>query len=155
MTTCVEITADFEPVRAPMQRMLAGISATLDVQMAAGGEMIPSAPVYVPVAITTRPPKNGLVPLVANVNGVSDNAKIDSLLVEVEKLSSRVGVVVAEIEKVSVIMKAVGETEPVPVVASVPSASLVSELVDTGIPLHEEIRNEARKTRARYVRYQT
>jgi hypothetical protein len=74
---------------------------------------LPSAPVQ----------KNGLVPLVAKVNGVSDNAKIDSLLEEVEKLSSKVGVVVAEIEKVSVIMKAVGEADalaPVAPVAPVP-----------------------------------
>jgi hypothetical protein len=70
---------------------------------------LPSAPVQ----------KNGLVPLVGKANGVSDNAKIDSLLVEVEKLSSKVGVVVAEIEKVSVIMKAVGEADPLAVVADV------------------------------------
>jgi hypothetical protein len=37
---------------------------------------------------------------VSKVNGVSDNVKIDSLLMEVEKPSSKVGVVVAEIEKV-------------------------------------------------------
>ena len=80
---------------------------------------LPSAPVQ----------KNGLVPLVAKVNGVSDNAKIDSLLVEVEKLSSKVGVVVAEIEKVSVIMKAVGEADALAAVAPVTPVS--SEVTHT------------------------
>jgi hypothetical protein len=81
-----------------------------------------------PVDITPRPEKNTLVPLFANG---SDNAKIDSLLVEVEKLSSKVGVVVAEIEKVSVIMKAVGEADAPVTVA--PVAPVVPDAPDAPV----------------------
>jgi hypothetical protein len=89
---------------------------------------LPSAPVQ----------KNGLVPLVANV----------ALVVEIEKVNAKLDVVIVNLAKINdIILQGVGDADPVPVVPSVPSASLVSELMDTDIPLHEEIRNEARKTR--------
>jgi hypothetical protein len=79
-----------------------------------------------------------LVPLVANV----------ALVVEIEKVNVKLDVVIVNLAKVNdIIMQGVGDAEPVPVVPSVPSASLVSELIETGILLHDEIRNQARKTR--------
>ncbi len=83
-----------------------------------------------PAPILPITPRRSIVlTLVSEVNGVSDNAKIDSLLMEVEKFSSKVGVVVAEIEKVSVIMKAVGEADALAVVTAM--APLSSEVTHT------------------------
>jgi outer membrane murein-binding lipoprotein Lpp len=105
-------------------RRLTGLAAVASTI----GEMVPlpSAPVQ----------KNGLVPLVGKANGVSDNAKIDSLLVEVEKLSSKVGVLVAEIEKVSVIMNAVGD-DALAVVADVAPVAPVPLDVAHTLAMHE------------------
>ena len=84
MSMCVPIP-EFEPTSVPLQRMLSSITANLDLEIAAGSQMSP-----LPPATGLRPPKNTLVPLVAN----------GALVAEVEKVKVELDCVISEVANI-------------------------------------------------------
>ena len=79
--------------------------------------------------IIPRSRTNAVVPLVVNVSGVSGNARVDSLVAEVEKFHVKLDAVKVDIAKISEIMQEVGEDEPLALVPVVPMMDVLSVLI--------------------------